>query len=429
MRKLFLFVSLFLALTLGCRADDSSVIYRLNYNWLQKIDIANGKILAERAVACGEDSKIEVTENYVVVWQGKERKVYSKSDLALTDFSIDPGEVVKLSLEDVKEKFTYKEHRHWLTAKVQTKINGYGFNHWLNGTPQQIFVLEKNKVCVLTEDDLYIFHLIPKGCLVKRLSLRPIFDWTKWNNFIGVLVVASCVFVCTNLAKKGKNLFIREIFGLSALDEAVGRATEMGRPVLFVPGVGEVDNTQTMAALSILGYVSDCTADYDIPIMVPNCSPIVMSMAQDIAEHSYLKAGRPDTYVEDYVCYISGDQFGFASGTCGMMVREEPAAIFYMGTFLAEALILAETGYSTGAIQIAGTASASQLPFFVASCDYTLIGEELYAASAYLSKDPEQIGSLKGQDMAKAIIMVLIILGVISISLHWTWISCLWMVI
>ena len=99
------------------------------------------------------------------------------------------------------------------------------------------------------------------------------------------------------------------------------------------------------------------------------------------------------------------------------MVRERPAAIFYMGNFLAEALMLAETGHATGAIQIAGSASASQLPFFVAACDYTLLGEELYAASAYLSQDPLQIGSLKGQDAAKALIMGLIILGVAAVSL------------
>jgi hypothetical protein len=62
-----------------------------------------------------------------------------------------------------------------------------------------------------------------------------------------------------------------------------------------------------------------------------------------------------------------------------------------------------------GAIQIAGTAETSQLPFFVASCDYTLIGEEFFAASAYLSGEPDQLGTLRGQDIAKAIVWVLVI--------------------
>jgi hypothetical protein len=57
-----------------------------------------------------------------------------------------------------------------------------------------------------------------------------------------------------------------------------------------------------------------------------------------------------------------------------------------------------------GAIQVAGTAETAQLPFFVAACDYTLIGEEFFAASAYLSGEPDQVGTLLGQDVVKAIV-------------------------
>jgi hypothetical protein len=83
-----------------------------------------------------------------------------------------------------------------------------------------------------------------------------------------------------------------------------------------------------------------------------------------------------------------------------------------MGAFFAESLILAEMGNTIGAIQVAGTAMPAQLPFFVAACDYTLIGEEFFAASAYLSGEPEQLGSLKGQDVGKIIVAVGIIVGV-----------------
>jgi hypothetical protein len=93
------------------------------------------------------------------------------------------------------------------------------------------------------------------------------------------------------------------------------------------------------------------------------------------------------------------------------MVREKPAACFYMGCFFAESLLFAETANTVGAIQIAGTAEPAQLPFFVAACDYTLIGEEFYAASAYLSGDPDQLGSLKGQDFGKVLVACLLIVG------------------
>ena len=117
--------------------------------------------------------------------------------------------------------------------------------------------------------------------------------------------------------------------------------------------------------------------------------------------------------VEQRRDYLTDEQFGFVAGVTGTMVREKPAACFYFGAFYAESLVLAEMGNSIGAIQVAGTAMPSQLPFFVAACDYTLIGEEFFAASAYLSGEPHQLGSLKGQDVGKAIGTLLLLAGCI----------------
>jgi hypothetical protein len=94
---------------------------------------------------------------------------------------------------------------------------------------------------------------------------------------------------------------------------------------------------------------------------------------------------------------------------------------FLPGWFAAESLILSEAGSVTGAIQIAGSDAVSQLPFFITSCDYTLMGEELYAASAYMSNDPLQISALRTQDLLKAIYMTMIIIGTFAISIKWLW--------
>ena len=65
----------------------------------------------------------------------------------------------------------------------------------------------------------------------------------------------------------------------------------------------------------------------------------------------------------------------------------------------------------------AATDAEHQLPFFITTCDYTLIGEELYAASAYLSRKPELVGSLRAQDVGKLLIMLLIVLGTLLVTL------------
>ncbi len=262
----------------------------------------------------------------------------------------------------------------------------------------------------------YLYRFSPQdGQQRWATHLTDLFIGEKINNLVGVIIIcaALCYFI---FAARRRELFIRRIAGLNALDEAVGRATEMGKPVLYVTGLADVDDIQTLASLSILGHVARKTAEYDTPILVPTSRAVAFSAAQEVVKEAYTAVGRPDAFVADNVRYLTDDQFGYTAGIDGMMLREKPAANFYMGKFYAESLILAETGHATGAIQIAGTAMPSQLPFFVAACDYTLIGEELFAASAYLSKDPLQVGSLRGQDVGKAIVMVSLLLGALASS-------------
>jgi len=238
---------------------------------------------------------------------------------------------------------------------------------------------------------------------------------------IGLLIAIlfAVIIFYINHARTGKKLTIRRIPGLTAVEDAIGRATEMGKPVLYVPGIMDIDDPQTIAAMSILARVAEKTAEYGTTLFVPTCHAMAMTMAQQVVKEAAIKVGRPDWYNIDNIRYLTDDQFGYVSAVDGIMIRDHPATNFYLGSFYAESLILAETGHSTGAIQIAGTAMSDQLPFFVAACDYTLLGEELYAASAYLSQEPVQLGSLKGQDLGKILFITLILFGVITRLLGW----------
>ena len=243
------------------------------------------------------------------------------------------------------------------------------------------------------------------------LSTPQIFNTDRINILIAMLVFFALVIYYIESAKKGRNLFVRRIAGLDAVEEAVGRATEMGKPIIYVPGLGSVADIATIASLNILGEVAKKTAQYDSALLVPNRDPIVYTVAREMVRESYTKAGRPDAFKQDSVFFVTDQQFAYAAAVDGLMAREKPATNFFLGTFWAESLILAETGAQTGAIQIAGTDSVFQLPFFITACDYTLIGEELYAASAYLSREPLLLGSLKGQDYGKLIILAIAAIG------------------
>ncbi len=243
------------------------------------------------------------------------------------------------------------------------------------------------------------------------------FKWSKLNNFILGSLFSIIILASIGMARR-RELYIRRIAGLEALDEALGRATEMGRAVLFVHGLRDMSQIPTIASINILSRVARRTADFDARLRVTCVDPIVMSVSQETVKEAYLEAGRPDAFNPDDVFVAATDQFSYAAAVQGIMLRDRPAAHIMMGGFYAEALLFAETGSTTGAIQIAGTDSYTQLPFFITTCDYTLMGEELYAASAYLSREPRLLGSLKGQDIGKAIFLAVLIAGVLLATLE-----------
>jgi hypothetical protein len=253
------------------------------------------------------------------------------------------------------------------------------------------------------------------------------FHSQRWNTLIGIVVLTALLVYFIYSARKGKELFIRRIAGLDHVEEALGRATEMGKPILYVSGLSTMADVATIAAVNILGQVARKAAIYEIRLIVPCYDPIVMAVEREVVKEAYLDVGRPDAYDPGDIYFVTQSQFAYAAAVNGIMLREKPATNFYMGMFFAESLILAETGASTGAIQIAGTDAVVQIPFFITACDYCIMGEELYAASAYMSREPLLLGGLKGQDWAKFIIGALIIIGVIT-SFFTTWFSDLFVV-
>ena len=187
-----------------------------------------------------------------------------------------------------------------------------------------------------------------------------LFKKTKTNNFILGTLFSIIILGSIALART-REFFIRRIAGLEALDEALGRATEMGKSVLFVHGLTYMGHVSTIASVNILSRIAHRTAEFNTDLRVANRDPVVMAVSQEVVKESYLNAGRPDAYSDDMVFLAATEQFSYAAALDGMMVRERPAANILMGYFYAESLLLAETGASTGAIQIAGTDSYTQL--------------------------------------------------------------------
>lgn len=301
-----------------------------------------------------------------------------------------------------------------------------GDYHYIQINPGKVFSGEKPD-----KKQVYYFKLAmeagdDKVILGTIASASAYGNWIhtkKINNFMIMIILSAIILYFIIHARRNPDMFLRKIGGLDAVDEALGRATEMGKPVLFAHGLTGMGSISTIAATNILGRIARKIADYDANLKVVNNDPIVMSVSQEVVKESYLEAGRPDAYNPDNVFLVASEQFPYVAAVGGIMTREKPAANFFIGYFYAEALILAETGATTGAIQIAGTDAYTQLPFFITTCDYTLIGEELYAASAYLSREPMLMGTLRAQDVGKGLLIILLVLGTILASFGFDFIT------
>jgi len=96
--------------------------------------------------------------------------------------------------------------------------------------------------------------------LVYWLLGHPGFRGERVVMFFCVIILSGIILYYIGKANRGENIYLRPIPGLNAFEEAVGRATEMGKSVLFVPGIMDMDQVETVAGVIVLGQVARMTA-------------------------------------------------------------------------------------------------------------------------------------------------------------------------
>lgn len=221
--------------------------------------------------------------------------------------------------------------------------------------------------------------------------------------------------------KSGKGPHIRKIAGLDALEEGVGRAAEIGRPVLWTPGLAQggrlytADGLELLASISILNEVTRLCALKQVEVVAAVSQSEVLPVVEEATRLGYLKGGKPDLFKLENIVYLPEQSYTVA--IAGLMTQGKYPFCIFTGPLLHEAIILGEVGQTIGTYAVGGTTKTSQLPFLIATCDFTLIGEELLAAGAYVAKDPGELGGFLGEDIGKVIALILGIVGSITVSL------------
>ena len=235
--------------------------------------------------------------------------------------------------------------------------------------------------------------------------------------FISLILFGILMWQYREQSKKGKVPWIKRIPAFDAMEEAVGRATEMGKSVVMIPGRGSLTDlfvAQTVAGLTVLNHIARLCARQGVKLWAPMANALVIPVARENVRDAYAVEDKLEEYDPvEMLPFISGSQFAWASGVIGYYAREKPAANIMVGPFWAESMMLAESAARIGALQIGGTARLYQIPFFAAVCDYVIIGEEMFAANAYLTQDVDVITSMATTDVFRLAGWALIIIGAI----------------
>lgn len=229
-----------------------------------------------------------------------------------------------------------------------------------------------------------------------------------------LIVIVAAILYYMQQAYGGNIPKLRRLQAVDAIEEIIGRCVEMGRPAWYL--MDNVNMTTpsvlapTVAAFQVLSYTARMAARLGSKFFVPVTQGLAFAIASEIVEEAYKAEGK----AEDF------DPFGtvmfLPSGADRMYIinnmwSQRVSGVFFLGSWYHKAVIFTENAARVGALSLGGTDTTHNIPFLVAICDYSIIGEELYALGAYVSDDPTNSASLAGQDIGKYIALILVLLG------------------
>ncbi|MBN1994908.1 MAG: hypothetical protein JW953_19595 [Anaerolineae bacterium] len=237
-----------------------------------------------------------------------------------------------------------------------------------------------------------------------------------------LLIFAGLLFYFTGRLTAGRSPALRRIHAFEALKGFTGRAIEAGRALHLSVGVGSVANQSTadsLAGLTVLDYLAEQGATTGVPPIVSMADPTVMLFAQNALRAAH--ADDPEVAEEAYrqIRWIAPQPAAYAAGVMSLMNIDETEANVLVGKFGDEYLLMGETAARRGSGHIGGTSDPNTLPFIYASAEETLLGEEIYAAGAYLQQRPFHISSLVAQDTMRWLILLFILTGILAASKVW----------
>lgn len=216
------------------------------------------------------------------------------------------------------------------------------------------------------------------------------------------------------LLNRKKRRELRAIPGYQQIRRAVGLAVEAGSRLQIALGSGSLydqDGASVMAGLTILQRIAQAASISDRPPVATSGDSQVAILSQDTLQTAYRNARAESQYNPTAGRLAGVTPYSYAVGAMAAIHDEQVSASILSGNFGSEAGLLAAAAEQTRGEMIGGTNNLSgQSVLYVVNQD-PVIGEEIFAGGAYLGSGPAHHASLQVQDIARWVIMLIILLG------------------
>ncbi len=224
--------------------------------------------------------------------------------------------------------------------------------------------------------------------------------------------------------ERGRRPTLRPLRPLSRLRRIVGTSSETGQTVHYSPGTGGLNDqpgtAEALSGLTSLSSVARVTARSKAKLVVTTNDTLTYLTADDVVQAQYVEAGRREDYNPTEVRFVSQqDRLAYAAGVTGLLSEPNMGGNLMLGRLDSEYLLIGDRSNQRDLPQVVGSSRIEAMPLMLASAgpENTLLGEEMFAAPAYLDRDPAHVAGVLAQDRMRVLIILIIIIGTVATTL------------
>lgn len=234
--------------------------------------------------------------------------------------------------------------------------------------------------------------------------------------FIFILVFFGLILVFVVAGRNKPAPGFRPIPSYTRLVRSIGLAVEAGKRVHISLGRGTLlgpDGPSALVGLSVLKRVARSANVSDRPPVATSGEGALAMLSQDTLRSVYRSVGRLNQY-DPTAGQVSGlTPFSYAAGTMPVVSDEQVAASLLIGHFGSEVALITEAAERSNSMTLAGSDQVSAQAVIYAAAEEPVIGEDVFAAGAYLEAGKVQVASLRAQDVLRWAIVGVTLIGAV----------------